>query len=62
MDRNPVAAKKAILAAIVCHTFWGLSFMASRTALNTAPVLVLLSHRFLIAFLLMSLLLPLGVA
>lgn len=62
MDRNPVAAKIAILAAIVCHTFWGLSFMASRTALNTEPVLVLLSHRFLIAFLLMSLLLPLGVA
>ena len=62
MDRNPVAAKKAILSAIVCHTFWGLSFMASRTALNTAPVLVLLSHRFLIAFLLMSLLLPVGAA
>ena len=62
MDRNPVAAKKAILAAIVCHTFWGLSFMASRTALNTAPVLVLLSHRFVIAFLLMSLLLPVGAA
>ena len=38
MDRNPVAAKKAILAAVMCHTFWGLSFMASRTALNTAPV------------------------
>ena len=49
---------RAIVAALVCHTFWGLSFMASRTALNTAPVLVLLSHRFTLAFLLMSLLLP----
>ena len=45
-----------MLAAIVSHTLWGLSFMASRTALNTAPVFVLLSHRFLIAFVLMTLL------
>ncbi len=53
---------KVFLAAIVSHVFWGFSFMASRVALNTAPVLVLLSHRFLLAFALMSLLLltPLG--
>ena len=49
---------RAILAAIICHVFWGVSFLASRTALNTAPVIVLLSHRFLLAFLAMSLLLP----
>ena len=47
---------KAIPAALVCYTFWGLSFMASRTALNTAPVFVLLSHRFLLALTLMTLL------
>ena len=50
---------RAILAAVVCHVFWGVSFLASRTALNTAPVILLLSHRFLLAFLVMSLLLPL---
>lgn len=51
-----------ILAATVCHVFWGFSFLASRVALNAAPVLVLLSHRFLLAFLGMNLLLltPLG--
>jgi len=46
----------AIMAAIVCHIFWGFSFMAARTALNTAHVFILLSHRFLLAFLVMSLL------
>ncbi len=50
--------RKPILAATVCHLLWGLSFLASRLALNTAPVIVLLSHRFLLAFLVMSLLLP----
>ena len=50
--------QKPILAATVCHFLWGLSFLASRIALNTAPVIVLLSHRFLLAFLVMSLLLP----
>ncbi len=49
---------RIFLAAIVCHVFWGFSFMASRQALDFAPVLVLLSHRFLLAFLAMSLLLP----
>ncbi len=52
-DRGPV--RRATLAAIVCHTCWGFSFLASRTALNTAHVFVLLSHRFLLSFLLMQL-------
>ncbi len=56
MNKTSVANKKAIAAAIVAHSFWGLSFMASRIALDRAPVLLLLSHRFLLAFLLMSLL------
>ena len=41
---------------------WGFSFMASKVGLSTAPVILLLSHRFLLAFLVMSLLrlTPLG--
>lgn len=46
--------RKAILAALICNTLWGVSFMASRIALNSAPVLLVLSHRFLLAFLVMS--------
>ena len=46
---------KVYIACIIGHVFWGFSFFASRTALNIAHVFVLLSHRFLIAFLLMSL-------
>ena len=45
---------RALLATIVCHALWGLSFLASRRALSTAHMLVLLSHRFLIAFLVMN--------
>ena len=56
MDKT--SDRKALLADTVCHFIWGLSFMASRIALNSAPVIVLLSHRFLTAFLVMSLLLP----
>ena len=52
---------KALLAAIACHAFWGFSFLASRKGLDAAPVFVLLSHRFLISFLAMVLLLLLGV-
>ena len=55
---NRASEHKAIAAATVGHFFWGLSFLASRTALNTAPVILLLSHRFLLAFALMSMLLP----
>ena len=53
---NRASEHKAIAAATVGHFFWGLSFLASRTALNTAPVILLLSHRFLLAFALMSML------
>jgi drug/metabolite transporter (DMT)-like permease len=46
----------AYLATIVAHIFWGFSFMASRTALNTGHVFLVLSHRFVLAFLVLSLL------
>ena len=61
-NKASVTTKKAILAATVAHGFWGVSFMASRIALDSAPVIVLLSHRFLLAAVLMSLLrlTPLG--
>ena len=52
---------KAILAAILCHGAWGFSFLASRKGLDAAPVFVLLSHRFGLAFLTMNLLLLVGV-
>lgn len=48
------SSQKAILATVLCHTFWGVSFLASRLALDRAHVFVLLSHRFLIAFLTMT--------
>ena len=48
---------KALLATIVGHIFWGFSFLASRTALNTGHMFLLLSHRFLLAFFVMNLLL-----
>ena len=50
MERNTL---RATLAAVCCHAFWGLSFLASRTGLDAAPVFVLLSHRFLLSFLMM---------
>lgn len=53
---------KVYTATIVGHMLWGFSFMASRTALNTAHVFLLLSHRFLLAFLVMSLLPAVGLA
>ena len=53
---------KGLVAATIGHCIWGFSFMASRVALNTAPVIILLSHRFMIAFIIMTLMLltPLG--
>ncbi len=48
---------RAYLATTVSHTFWGFSYMASRVALDRSPVFVLLSHRFLLSFLAMNLLL-----
>ncbi|MBO4847837.1 MAG: DMT family transporter [Clostridia bacterium] len=41
---------------MICHIFWGFSFMASDYALKIAHVFLLLSHRFLAAFIVMSLL------
>ncbi|MBR5093990.1 MAG: DMT family transporter [Oscillospiraceae bacterium] len=58
MEQNERSKAPIFLAAIIGHVFWGFSFLASRTALDRAPVLVLLSHRFLLALLVMSLLLP----
>ncbi len=54
-ERSDRVILRATLASIVCHFCWGLSFLASRTALNGAHVFVLLSHRFLISFLLLHL-------
>ena len=48
---------KALIAAVVSHVFWGFSFMASRVALDHVPVFQMISHRFLLAFLAMNLLL-----
>ncbi len=45
---------KSIAASLVCHIIWGFSFLASRTALDSASVFLVLSHRFLSAFLMMS--------
>ncbi len=59
---NAAPERRGLLAATICHFLWGLSFMASRIALNTAPVIVLLSHRFLTAFLAMSLFVVTGAA
>ena len=55
--KNDSKQTKALLATIICHVLWGFSFMASRTALNHATVFQLLSHRFLLAFVLMNLVL-----
>ena len=46
---------KSLAAAVISHVFWGFSFLASRTALDHTSVFLLLSHRFLSAFLLIDL-------
>ena len=53
MNRTSKSVLLPTLAAIVCHTLWGFSFLASRRGLDRAPVFVLLSHRFLLALLLL---------
>jgi drug/metabolite transporter (DMT)-like permease len=53
MKNKDRTALRATLAAVFCHSFWGLSFLASRKGLDSAHVFVLLSHRFLISFLVM---------
>jgi drug/metabolite transporter (DMT)-like permease len=47
------------LAAVVSHVFWGFSFLFTNSALNAVQkdLYLLLSHRFLIAFAIMNLLL-----
>jgi drug/metabolite transporter (DMT)-like permease len=62
MNTPPITTRKAVAAAIVANSFWGLSFMAARVAMNSAQIILILSHRFLLAFFVMSLLLltPLG--
>ncbi len=60
MDKK--LAAKVIIAALICHIFWGFSFMASGYALSKAHVFLLLSHRFLLAFIVMSLLVLLRLA
>lgn len=52
---------KLLLAAIISHVFWGFSFLCTRAALDVADMYVLLSHRFLLAFLIMNVLLLFGV-
>ncbi len=62
MSGHIVTKRKAIAAAIVCYFFWGISFMASRAALSITSVFTVLSHRFVLAFLIMTILCftPLG--
>ena len=57
---NTSRKTRAYLATLGCHVLWGFSFMASRTGLDHVPVFQLLSHRFLLAFLAMNLLLLSG--
>ncbi len=60
MDKK--LAVKVIIAALICHIFWGFSFMVSDYALSVTHVFLLLSHRFLLAFAVMSLLVLLRIA
>ena len=62
MDSERRTQAFALLSAVLGHTFWGFSFMASRVALDRAHMFVLLSHRFLLAFLTMNLLMLAGAA
>ena len=60
MDKKQ--AVKTYSAAVICHVLWGFSFMASGFALSETHVFLLLSHRFLLAFAVMSLLAVFGLA
>ncbi len=62
MKEYKITKTKAIFAALICYFFWGMSFMASRAALDIACVFTVLSHRFVLAFLVMTVLCftPLG--
>ncbi len=48
--------------AIVGHIFWGFSFLASTRGQQSAHIFVLLSHRFVLAFVLMTVLVLAGAA
>ena len=61
MSSNNNNIKKAIIAAFIGNAIFGFSFLASKVALNETSVMVLLSARFLIAFLAMTLLAVTGV-
>lgn len=50
------------LSAIVGHIFWGFSFLASTRAQKSAHIFVLLSHRFVLAFAIMTVLVLVGAA
>ena len=50
------------LSAIVGHIFWGFSFMASKRGQESAHIFVLLSHRFILAFVIMTVLVLVGAA
>lgn len=52
---------KVMAAAIIGHVFWGFSFMASRIALDATNMFVMLSHRFIVAWFVMTLLVLFGV-
>ncbi len=60
--KNDNQAVKVFLAAIICHVFWGFSFLFSKQAQSVTHIFILLSHRFLLAFFIMSLLIPLRLA
>ena len=62
MKESSQTNAKVFLAAIVCHVFWGFSFLFSRTAQQTTHIFLLLSHRFLLAFLIMTALITLRLA
>ena len=53
MKNEDRSVLRGTLASVLCHSFWGLSFLASRRGLDSAHVFVLLSHRFLFSFLIM---------
>jgi len=64
-DNNPKTnsnktSPKVFIAVITAHIFWGFSFLAARKALDVTNMFVLLSHRFIIATLAMSIVILFG--
>ena len=54
IKKDNTVPPRVLFAVVLGHVFWGFSFMASRVALDIANMFILLSHRFLVAFLIMS--------